>query len=445
MSTVAGPDVVRNGLIVELDSLNRNSFVGVAGNQASILNTSTWTIGPGGTGGYSQNGNTAENQRIVDTDPWGNQSVVWGTYASGDGGADGGWNSDFFNIDNTKLYRFSVWVRRTSSTGSGTFYFGTGAGGADVVRTDNSTTQGNAYWECEGSGALTQNQWYLVCGHIYPYGTTYTGRHPNTGFFTIDGGTSKVRDVNGCNIGQDLKWDAGSVSSYHRVYHYYCGDATTRLQFAFPRVDIVDGNEPSIYELLNNGESQWKDVSGNNNHFAIQGNVTLSRSNGFTGFDGNGNAVGNRIIKNAFPTNLKASQGGTGYTIMALAKSTAPASVWRKLIGNADGDNYIDLYQSTSGGWHQDGSGENLFHNDGIADANDALSISDGVWRVLWASNLNSGVLTNPTQGLSIGNEPTSNAYPWIGNIALVLIYNRVLTANEMIKNFYAFNGRVGI
>ena len=63
----------------------------------------TWTTGSGGSTGYGLNGNTGENERVIDTNPFGVQDVVWETRASGDGGADGGWNGDTISIDRTKL------------------------------------------------------------------------------------------------------------------------------------------------------------------------------------------------------------------------------------------------------------------------------------------------------------------------------------------------------
>lgn len=211
----------------------------------------TWTTGSGGFSGYGQNGNTGENERVIATDPFGNQSVVWETRASGDGGADGGWNSDSISIDRTKLYRFSVWVRRTSSTGGGTFYFGTDGGGECPNALGTSSQMCNPYWHCGSPGSLTQNQWYLVVAHIFPTSYTSTNPHPDTGFWVTSG--SKVMGINQCNIsGGDLKWGASSNSTYHRTYHYYCGDSTTRLQFWNPRIDICDGTQPTVAAMLTN-------------------------------------------------------------------------------------------------------------------------------------------------------------------------------------------------
>ena len=211
----------------------------------------TWTAGSGGFSGYGQNGNTGENERVIATDPFGNQSIVWETRASGDGNADGGWNSDTISIDRTKLYRFSVWVRRTSSTGGGTFYLGTAGGSECPYALGTSSQMCNPYWHCGSPGSLTQNQWYLVVGHIFPNSYTGTTAHPDTGFW--DTSYNKVLGINQCNIsGGDLKWGASSDSTYHRTYHYYCGDSTTRLQFWNPRIDICDGSQPTIIAMVLN-------------------------------------------------------------------------------------------------------------------------------------------------------------------------------------------------
>jgi hypothetical protein len=222
-----------------------------------LTDPKTWTTGSGSSSGYGQNGNTGENERVVGTDPWGNSAIVWETRASGDGGADGGWNADTISIDRSKLYRFSVWVKRTSSTGSGTFYFGTAGGSECPNALGTSSQMCNPYWHCANTGTLTQNQWYLTVGHVFPSTYTSTNPHPDTGLWTVSNNSiyslTKAQNINQCNIsGGDLKWGASSDSTYHRTYHYYCGDSTTRLQFFDPRLEICDGTQPTIQALLLN-------------------------------------------------------------------------------------------------------------------------------------------------------------------------------------------------
>jgi hypothetical protein len=266
MALSHSPRIVTDGLKLLLDAANRKSTINAA--PPSLINTYGWTVSSGSIGIYGQNGPTNENARLYSTDPWGNQSIVWGTFPDGSNQADGGWGTNFLNIDRTKLYRFSVWVRRTSSTTGGTFYFGTNSNGG-VFSVADGTQKDNPYWECSGTGKLVQNQWYLVCGHIYPVNTTITTNHPDSAYFTVSGGAVPALPITFCNIVSDLKWGPTSTNVQHRTYHYYCDDNTTRLQFAFPRIDECDGNQPSVGELLSNGDSQWKDLSGNGNHHSI--------------------------------------------------------------------------------------------------------------------------------------------------------------------------------
>jgi hypothetical protein len=219
-------------------------------NNPNVL-TVNWTTGSGSTGIFSRNGLVEENERVNGTDPWGNSAVVWETRPTGTADADGGWETSWFNIDRTKLYRFSVWAKRTSSTAGGTFYLGM-YDNVVVNQLLDDGTDGNPYWECRGTSTLTQDVWYLYVGHVFPSDTKHRQNHPDTGRYTVSGGTSSRENVGFCNIIGDLRWNASATQAIHRTYHYYCGDNTTRLQFYAPRVDAIDGTEPSIDDLLNN-------------------------------------------------------------------------------------------------------------------------------------------------------------------------------------------------
>jgi hypothetical protein len=197
----------------------------------------------------------------------------------------------------------------------------------------------------------------------------------------------------------------------------------------------------STNNVRNNG-NVWRDLSGRGNDFTIQGNITWNKDTGFSNFNGNSVANGNKIFRSNFPQNLKTSQLGQGYTVVVVARSTINGS-WRKLIGNWDGDNYIDLYQNPSNyAWHQDGSGETLYV-DGVQVGNDTFVMYNSGFHCYAATNTNNGTVSNPTLPLTIGNEPNGaanpNNYPWIGDIAVVLMYERVLTASEIkqISNLY--------
>lgn len=433
MGAFSGPGIVTNGLIVSLDANNRKSVIDKI--TTSLIDTSSWASGQtDGVGVYSPNGSTGENARVLDTDPWGDTSVVWETRASGNGNDDGGWNTSYFTIDRTKLYRFSVWVRRTSSTSGGTFYLGTNSDGG-VFSTQDGTEKGNPYWECSGTGKLTQNQWYLVCGHIYPAGTTYTGNHPDSGYFTISGGITPVLGLNYCNIVSDLKWGPTSTNVQHRCYHYYCGDNTTRLQFAYPRIDVCDGTQPSIYELLTSKPRQIKNVVGSNYNAVMNSQSAISNGT----FKTSGSGVRAQI------SSLNLSSGS--YTVMGASRYSGAT---RGRIISAVNNNWL------LGHW---GSSTENHYAEGWVSGVGAGS-NDTSWRIYvacgntasdsWQKYVNGLLIDNNANGsagpngIQLGGYAGTNEYS-DGEVAILLIYNRVLTSAEVQQNFQALRGRFGI
>lgn len=224
--------------------------------------------------------------------------------------------------------------------------------------------------------------------------------------------------------------DGGNFASYNNTNNYY--DCGYGCQYYSSNPGCTNCN------------TQWKDMSGYGNDGTIENSIPISFSNTGGSFAFSASNHGIRIVNSTSLTNLKTSQGGSGLTVLVWAKSTGGVGSWRKLIGNGDGDNYIDLYQNPSGYWHQDGSGESLFV-DGVSVANDSYYMPNAGWHQYGATNLNSGTLTNPTQQLTIGNEYNLSSYPWVGEIAIVQIYNRVLSTTEMLQNFNNQRQRFGI
>lgn len=249
MALIHSPKLNRDGLVIHFDAANQKSYKPYS----SLINTNNWALSEGGTTGYNPNQTeSGENQRVMDAGPWGVPVTVWETRPSGVGGgnsADGGWNTDWVSIDKTKLYRFSMWMRRTTSSYGGTFYFGLYSSPSSIILTANNASEGNPYWQCIGAGGYTQNVWYLIIGHCYPYTESGSIVHPDTGLYLVNDPV-KTATLGFCNVGADVRWPSDATSALHRAYHYYCGDATTRLQFYDPRLEAVDGTEPSISDLV---------------------------------------------------------------------------------------------------------------------------------------------------------------------------------------------------
>ena len=218
---------------------------GPADQDGNMLDYSTWTIGNSSASGFGRNGGTNENIIEYGEGPYGEQAILWRTIPDGNGNnADGGWNSSFHNVDHTKKYRISVWMKRISDQSNGTFYLGTNGGGACVLEQNGSTQECNPYFECRGVGGFTKDVWYLHVGHVFPSGSTNVGRDSQTGVFTLDGGYQF--QTNGCNLGGDAVMQTTTTSLRHRTYHYYANSSGTELVFAYPRLEEVGSSTPDI-------------------------------------------------------------------------------------------------------------------------------------------------------------------------------------------------------
>ncbi|WP_316824693.1 hypothetical protein [Pedobacter miscanthi] len=199
----------------------------------NVLDMQSWTMGTGTTGAFNQNGKTIENERIWGEGPQGQRAILWEAKPEGESNDDGGFNHSSFAIDHTKMYRFSIWLKKTNST-DGISYFGT-----DNVNDLNGGPHSNPYF---WSGDLPElNKWYLLVGYVHGSGdasTTYYG-----GIYDGSNGT-KVVDI------PDYQFAVGATWTYIRAYLYYDTNVNDRQYFYAPRVEVVNGDEPSIKTLL---------------------------------------------------------------------------------------------------------------------------------------------------------------------------------------------------
>ena len=227
----------------------------------SYIDYTTWTARDGSVGLFSQNGTTDENERFLAEDPWGRETLVWEAQPAGNHAADGGWNHGYFAIDNTKLYRFSVWVKRTVIGTDGRFYFGCygydSSYQSGVRYVSSSAGVSNPYFwaSSDPPTEFDTDTWYLVVGHVHPHDYSDTSNHPDSGVYTVNGYERAISyDFKWMSTGNPWynvdHWVYGSVWGRHRTYLYYCSDTSVRQRWCYPRVDLCDGTEPTIAQLI---------------------------------------------------------------------------------------------------------------------------------------------------------------------------------------------------
>ena len=293
MSTIEGSTkITTSGLKIHIDFSNKRCY------SPNMMNYSCWTTGSGsinenlslyGISGYELNGSTEENIRVLGEDPFGNtNAIVWRSNSidgmsnvppPGNDG-DGGWNSSTISIDSSKMYRFSIWMKKNNADGgSGRVYFGHNSYTKTGSMTDstgkfNSFQTTNTYFNYPQDVNIPYlggvDTWSLVVGHIWPSstvaGTIEPGSninnfslplsysHPDSGIWTKTSG--KVGNLLGDDIpsyggnATDWVWNSNTVKVKQRAYLYYSNIITSTASFIYPRIDLVTGYEPNIKELL---------------------------------------------------------------------------------------------------------------------------------------------------------------------------------------------------
>lgn len=217
----------------------------------SLVDYSGWTLTS--TGGWSNNGASSENCRVIYPNPRGNSDIMWATLTNDtSSNDDGGFHSPQVVIDKTKKYRFSVWIRR-ENVGSGRTYLGLNAYDSSSVENGLLKLDGTAitnpyfthFLASETFGTACNNDWILLVGYVHP--NSYSGSNDSTnGVYKQDG--TRVGGIT------DYKWSTTASKTRIRSYLYYSTSTAERQYFYRPRIDLCDGSEPTIQELLSCNE-----------------------------------------------------------------------------------------------------------------------------------------------------------------------------------------------
>lgn len=236
-----------------VDVINGNepsigSLVGLSTQKTgNLLHVEDWTIGTGSVSVFNMSGLESENSRVHGLNPHGESSILWKATTSGDGGTDGGWETEVA-IDNNKSYRFSVWMKKGNTEGNS--YFGAWSGAAGQTLQLDGTPNGNAYFWVGQFPEI--NKWYLLVGYVH--GSDYTGMTNIGGIY--DGETGeKIASTT------DYKSTPTATRQKQRVFLHSISTAGVTQEYWGPRLEPIDGNEPTIMSLL--GTPDQPEISGN--------------------------------------------------------------------------------------------------------------------------------------------------------------------------------------
>lgn len=231
---------------------------------SNILDYTSWTLGTRGsqskqqsnpyrTSSFSQITGDDLNEIVIRKNPKNEDDIVWrgvrkdtNTVTNG----DGGFNTWQFRIDKNKLYRCSIWIKRPYLENStGNWYMGVYAynenGSIPFITNGSNGSDSNFYHY--SSARIFNNDWFLVIGYILPNNINDSIFRDDINYLTkIYNSKGKLLDTHNYKC----KFPNDCTKMVFRSYLYYSNIQETEQYFYRPRVDLIDGTEPSINDLI---------------------------------------------------------------------------------------------------------------------------------------------------------------------------------------------------
>ena len=260
--------------------------------------------------------------------------------------------------------------------------------------------------------------------------------------------------INGSVIGSVV---TSSASSAIGIWDLRNNELSNRLSI-WPNMYVTSGSvlfldAGNVVSYPGSGTT-WYDLSGNSNNGTLTNGPTFSAANqGSIVFDG----VNDYVI-NSSPTNIPVGSSSRTVQLWVYPKTNTCPLVQLGTGGGGNQGYYVMFYNS---------SGTIYLFSDGINSANN-ISFSGtnlptlNTWNHMtfgnsgqnWFYYLNGVSKLSGTFGVTlntigqkyiVGNRDDVSLTPTNGNIAQTFVYNRALSASEILQNFNASRDRFGV
>ena len=233
-----------------LHKIKADTIYGFTKNYAS---SELWAVTTSDSNQPAPYGGNFSNNGEINTVEWGEtprigtnvrRGKIWKTRNNdSSSNDDGGWNKSITGLDVNKAYMSVVYVKRASSSTSGSFYHGCD-GNSTNTHNLNNTGNSNPYFTSFNISTLEQDEWYVSVGIIQAANDTNTSNWTIGGLWKLSEGV-RVNGYATYKMGP-----TGNGTQNHRTYLYYSTDANAALDWYAPGFYEINGSEPSIEDLL---------------------------------------------------------------------------------------------------------------------------------------------------------------------------------------------------
>ncbi len=197
------------------------------------------------------------------------------------------------------------------------------------------------------------------------------------------------------------------------------------------------------------GSTTWIDLAGTNNGTLTNGPTFNTGSGGSIVFDGvddyvdtvSGSSTVALTSAATFSSWFKTTTSAAG----ELARQIGTSDNGLELIilgGKISGAAFIGTWQNfpTSSLSYND----NIWHNAVVTVSGTQITIYVDS-NFIFTTSLGSGTLNTGNGKVRVGLHPNGSSSPFAGNIAITQLYNRALSASEVLQNYNATKGRFGL
>jgi hypothetical protein len=170
----------------------------------------------------------------------------------GGNGWMGGWNSAFIQVDNTKKHRVSTLVNIKNKGGAiqsslerGYIYLGVNNAPDPLQNSNTGVGDTNPYFHVTQVELLPEDEWLLLVGYVFPVNTPNQPISTDAGVYIVS-----TKDLL-YQTTSEYRFTLSTNTLQHRCYHYYDQIPGIDVLYNDPRIDVCDGSEPTISQLLN--------------------------------------------------------------------------------------------------------------------------------------------------------------------------------------------------
>jgi hypothetical protein len=244
-----------------VDPHNNSVIRDVKGFRHNLATGEDWGLDSNGgnlTGYFGGSFNGMDNTIYTDG-PDGKRELVMETTPDSGNDYDGGWTKSLHRLNAQMPHLSVVYVRRVTTTTSGSFYHGTATSTGQIMNLSGSGNT-NPYFHHFNIGSLPYNVWCVSIGIIQANNDTntdsgkYTGANGYCGVYRCDTGQKIINSASAWKHQQT--GTSVTLTSGHRTFLYYSTDNASKIQLARPGFYEMNGNEPTLAELKVNATYQ---------------------------------------------------------------------------------------------------------------------------------------------------------------------------------------------